>query len=341
MTTRRLFMAVLATATASLAQADYGITARFALGSDATGFDYLQVEGATHRLFIARGDRIEVIDTESGKKLGQVMPAPRVHGVALAAEFNHGFTSNALDRSVTMFDLKTLQALRTIKYTGLKPDSIAYDPETKNVFVCNGGGTGDVTVIDAATGAIKAVIELGGAKLEQIALDGRGHGFVNDEGKSAIHVFDTHTLKAVAVWSIAPGESPTGLAIDRAHHRLFASCDNNSLIVVDSDSGAVVANLPIGANPDGTAFDLGTQNVFSANGDGTLTIIHQEAPDKYRVVQNLKTEPNCRTIAVDEQSGRVFLPTAKLGPPLPPSSEPMPRPILGETFAIVVVAEKK
>lgn len=328
---------LLAALIGTAAYADYGVITRFPLGSEASGFDYLQIDPATRRMYIGRGDRIEVIDVDSGKKLGEVMPAPRVHGVALALEFNHGFTSNALDRTVTMFDVATLKTLRVIKYTGIKPDSITYDPQTKQVFVCNGGPTGDLTVIDPATGAIVGTVELGASKLEQIALDGRGHGFVNDEVKNAVQVFDTRTLKKVAMWPLASGEEPTGMAIDAAHHRLFAACSNNKMVVLNSDTGAVVATLPIGARPDGAAFDPATQCAFSANGDGTLTVIHEDSPDKFTVVQNLPTEPNCRTIGIDPKTSRVFLPTAKLGPPPPPSPEPIPRPIQPETFAIVVV----
>lgn len=338
---KAFFSIAMATALISVdAYAEYRVISRFALGSEASGFDYLQIDAPTRRLFIARGDRIEVINVDTGKKLGEVQPAPRVHGVALAVEFNRGFTSNALDRSVTMFDLQTLKVLKVIKYTGIKPDAISYDPASKRLFVCNGGATGDLTVVDSATGTIIGTVELNAKKLEQITLDERGRGFVNDEVLNVIHVFNTRTLEKIAAWSLAPGESPTGLAIDHEHHRLFASCDNGKLLVVSSDTGEVVATPAIGEQPDGTGFDPATQNIFSANGDGTLTVIHEETPDKFTVVQNLPTEKNCRTIAIDAKTSRVFLPTAKVGPPLPPGSEPAPRPILRETFAIVVVSPK-
>ena len=319
----------------------YHVVARYALGGQETGYDYLRLDSPSHRLFIAHGTRVEVIDADSGKRVGEIANTQGVHGIAFAPEFGHGFTSNGLSRSVTMFDLTTLKPLAEIKYTGVKPDSIDYDPETKRVFVVNGGETGDVSVIAPDTGAIVATIALGGGKLEQIQFDGHGHGFVNDEDKNAVHVFDTHKLVQVAQWSVAPGEGPTGLAFDSQHHRLFAACGNEKLVVLDSDSGKVVTTAAIGEDPDGAAFDPKTQRVLVSNRDGTLSVVDASASDHYATLQTVKTEKFARTITVDDRNGRAYLPTARFNPaPAATKDNPKPRPVMvPESFVLLVVGE--
>ncbi len=314
---------------------------RYAIGGEDSGYDYLRVDSDAHRLFIAHGTRVEVLSTATGKLVGQITDVAGVHGIALAAPFNRGFTSNGVERSVTMFDLKTLQPLSVIKYTGVKPDAIEYDPLTRRVYVVNGGTSGDVTVIAPDSGAIVGTVSLKGGKLEQIAFDDGGRGFVNDEDQAVIHVFDTRSLKAVANWSLAPGEGPTGLAFDAVHHRLFAACGNRRLVILNSDTGAVVGSAPIGSDPDGAAYDARRGLVFTSNRDGTLTVVHDDGGDRYRVVQNVATESGARTIALDRESGRVYLPAATFGPaPAPTKSDPEPRaPMIASSFAILVVAE--
>ena len=228
-----------------------------------------------------------------------------------------------------------------IKYTGVKPDSIAYDPETRRVFVVNGGDTGDVSVIAADSGAIVATIPLGGGKLEEAQFDGHGHGFVNDEDQNVVHVFDTHKLLQLATWSIAPGEGPTGLAFDRQRHRLFAACGNNKLVVLDSDSGKVVATAAIGADPDGAVFDPKTQRILVSNRDGTLSVVDGNAADHYPTLQTVRTEPFARTLALDERNGRIYLPAAKFAAaPAATADNPKPRPaMVPESFVVLVVGE--
>jgi DNA-binding beta-propeller fold protein YncE len=350
MATTRVLVGILAAALlaprAGVANADSGahtlrVVDRYAIGGQDTGYDYLRVDSEGKRLFVAHGTRVEVLSTLTGKPLGEITSVPGVHGVALAAAFGHGFTSNGTERSVTMFDLKTLKPLMVIKYMGVKPDAIEYDPQTQKVFVVNGGATGDVTVIAPDTGAIVGTASLGGGKLEQIAFDGHGRGFVNDEDQNVVHVFDTRSLKPLGRWPLAPGEGPTGLAFDAAHHRLFAACGDHRLIVMNSDTGAVVATMPIGADPDGAAFDARRGLIFTSNRDGTLTVIHQDGADQYSVRQNLATESGARTIALDPDSGRVYLPAAKFGPaPAPTKADPEPRaPLIAASFAILVVGE--
>ncbi len=319
----------------------YRVLERFAIGGHDGSYDFLRLDGAGQRLFVAHSSRVEVLNTASGNLIGQLTETPGVHGIALAPEFNHGFTSNGADRTVTMFDLQTLQALKVIRYTGVKPDAIEYDADTRHVYVVNGGATGDITVIAADTGAIIGSVSLQGGKLEQLAFDGHGRGFVNDEDQNVVHVFDTRSLKPLAKWALAPGAGPTGIAYDPDHHRLFAACGNRQLVALNTDNGAVVGTAPIGADPDGAAFDRNGSLIFASNRDGTLTVIHEDQFDHYTVLQNLATGPGARTIALDSKSGRIYLPSAQFGTPPPPTAaQPEPRPpMVPESFGIVVVGQ--
>jgi DNA-binding beta-propeller fold protein YncE len=187
---------------------------------------------------------------------------------------------------------------------------------------------------------VVGTVELVDGKLEQVGFDGRGHAFVNNEEKSCVHVFDTHTLKALGTWSLAPGEGGTGLAVDAVHHRTLSSCGNNKLVVLNSDTGAVVATPEIGEDPDGVVFDPATGLVFTSNVVGTLSILHQDSPDTYSTVQTVQTAVGARTLAYDPASGRVFLVTAKVGP-VPPATASNPNPkaaVLPNTFELLVVS---
>src|SRR5258708_6994791 len=227
----------------------YRVLERIAVGGQDAGYDFLRVDDEARRLYVAHGSRVEVLNTVTGKVIGQISDTPGVHGIALAADYGHGFTSNGADRTVTMFDLQTLRPLMVIRYTGVKPDAIEYDPETRHVYVVNGGATSDLTVIAPDTGAIVGSVSLQGSKLEQLAFDGHGRAFVNDEDQSAVHVVDTHSLKPMARWSVAPGEGPTGIAYDAAHHRLFVACGNRQLIALNPHTGPLLAPLPIHPDP--------------------------------------------------------------------------------------------
>jgi len=335
-------LALVACAQSSLAADPAGplrVLARYSIGGQDAGYDYLRLDPMAQRLYVAHGSRVEVLDSETGRVLGQIRDTPGVHGIALAPGFHHGFASNGADRSVTMFDLRTLAPLKVIRYTGIKPDAIEFDPQTQRVYVVNGDATGDVTVIAPDTGDIVGTVALEGRKLEQIVFDGRGRGYVNDEGQGVIHVFDTQTRKPVASWALAPGEEPTGLAYDAAHRRLFSACGNRKLVVVNADTGAVVATAPIGSDPDGAAFDADRGLIFTSNRDGTLTVLHEDDPDRYRVLQNVVTETGARTLALDGARGRLYLPAAHFGTaPAPTKAVPEPRaPMIPDSFAILVV----
>jgi len=310
------------------------IIARYPIGGNDTGYDYLQVDVPKRHLFVAHATRVEVLNADNGAKLGEIGGMRGAHGIEIIPSLGKGYTSDGLDRAVTVFDRDTFRILGRIRYMGVKPDAIRFDPETSHLFVVNGGETGDVTVIDPVTDAIIGTVQLGGQKLEQIGFDGRGRAFVNDEGTSVIHVFDTHTLKPLSTWPLAPCEEPTGLAVDLAHHRAFAACGNERLAVVDTNNGNLVTTVPIGRDPDGAFFDPATQRLITSNREGTLSVLREVTPDRYETLQTLKTEPGARTLTFDEQTGRIFLPVARAAPAAAGGGRPA---ILPETFAVLAV----
>jgi|PersoiStandDraft_1058852.scaffolds.fasta_scaffold07083_2 YVTN family beta-propeller protein len=316
--------------------AERKVVRRIAAGGSG-GWDYALVDPAAHRLYVTRATRVMVFDTESGKAVGEIPDTSGVHGVALVPDLNRGFTSNGKTGTVSVFDSKTLKVLGEVKVTGEKPDAIAYDPVSKRVFTFN-GGSGNATAIDPATNKVAGTVALSG-KPEFAVSDGKGTMFVNIEDKSEIVAFDARTLAVKSRWPLAPCEEPSGLAIDRATRRLFSGCSNRMMAVVDADTGKVVATVPIGAGVDANAFDPATRLAYSSNGDGTLTVVHEDSPDKYTVVETVVTEPGARTMALDEATHTIYLPTADFGPPPAPTKEnPHPRrSIVDGTFRILVV----
>jgi DNA-binding beta-propeller fold protein YncE len=331
---------VLLPALAVTARAQYKVVAHFPIGGDTSSFDYLRVDPVARRLYVSHEKRFEVLDADTGKKVGEIGPASRAHGIAIAPDSGHGFTSSGIDDAIIMFDLRTLAPLKTIKSTGSNPDAIDYDPESKRIYAAN-HGDGKLTVLDPVSGAIVATIDMGG-KLEAMGFDGRGQGFVNLEDKSSVGVFDTHTFKPKAVWSSAPGEGGTGLAVDAAHHRVFTACANQQVVVLDSDTGKVIATPASGEDPDGLAYDPKAGFIFTSNPDGTLSVIRQEGADHYTSLPPIATKVGARTIALDPTSGRLFLSAPNYGPkPAPVKGGPRPRaPILAGTFEVVVVGTK-
>jgi len=309
---------------------------RILLGGEG-GWDAMTMDGPTHRLFVTHGTKVQVVDVKTEKVVGEIPDTPGVHGVALAPEFHHGFTSNGRDSSVTMFDSKTLAVLSRIRLDARNPDAIEYDPVSKQVFAFN-GGSDNASAIDAKAGTVVGTVPLDG-KPEFAVADGKGTMFVNLEDSSAVLSFDTRTLGVLHRWPLAPGEEPSGLAMDRKHRRLFSGCSNKSLVVLDADNGRVVSVLPIGERVDGVAFDPSRQLVFSSNGEGTLTVIHEDGPDRYTVLENAPTQAGARTLALDERTGYVYLPTAEFGPPPPPTADrPHPRgTVVPGTFVVLEV----
>lgn len=314
----------------------YTIARRIAVGGD--GFwDYLTVDSAKRRLFVSHSTRVQVVDLAHDSIMGEIPGTPGVHGIALAQDLGCGFTSNGRDSTVTAFDLGTLATLARINVRGRNPDAIVYDPVSHRVFTMN-GGSHTATVIDAAARTVIDTLALGG-RPEFAVADGRGRIFVNLEDKSEVVAFDSRSLAIQARWPLAPGEEPSGLAIDRAHRRLFAVCANKQMVVLDADSGRVIATLPIGEGVDGSAFDPETGLAFSSNGEGSLTVVHEDDPEHFRVVETVTTQRGARTLALDDQTHRIYLPTAAFGPPPAPTAErPHPRPsIVPGSFVVLVV----
>jgi DNA-binding beta-propeller fold protein YncE len=300
------------------------------------GWDYLIVDGAARRLYVSRGTRVMVFDADTGASVGEIPDTPGVHGIAIADDLGRGFTSNGRDASVTIFELKTLKPIGKVK-VGTNPDCILYDPATHRVFAFNRGSS-DVSAIEGKTGEVAAPIALGGHP-EFATADGKGMVFVNLDNKSEVVAIDSKKLVVKAHWPVAPGEDPSGMAIDRKHMRLFSVCGGNKkMVVMDANSGKVVADLPIGGGTDAAGFDPETNLAFSSNGEGTLTVVHQDSADKYSVVGNVPTQRGARTMALDPKTHNVFLATAQYGPPPAATPErPNPRPtMLPNSFMILV-----
>jgi YVTN family beta-propeller protein len=264
----------------------YHVINRFKLGGEG-GWDYLTFDAKGGRLFISRSTHVMVVDAENGTVLGDIPDTQGVHGIALVEELGKGYTSNGRTSSVTVFDLKTLKVLKQIP-VGKNPDAIIYEPSSKRVFTMN-GASNDTTAIDTKTDTVAGTIPLDG-RPEFAVSDEHGHVFVNLEDKSSVVEFDPSKLSVLARWPIAPGEEPSGLAIDRKHSRLFSTGANKTLVVLDAQTGKVVTTLPIGGGVDAAGFDPETGLAFSSNGDGTLTVIHEDSPDKFTVVENVTTQ---------------------------------------------------
>jgi YVTN family beta-propeller protein len=303
------------------------------------GWDYLYADSANRTLYVAHNTVVDVVNLDTQKPVGKISGMQHVHGIAVAEDLNRGFISDGGSGDVVVFNLKSHAVLQKVK-AGMNPDGILYDPASKRVFAFNGGSK-DATVIDAANGKVAGTIALGG-KPEFPATDGKGDVYVNIEDKSELVRLDPRTLKIKQRWSIAPCEEPSGLALDVAARRLFPVCDNKVMAVVNADTGKVVTTVPIGEGPDAAGYDSARKLVFSSNGhDGTLTVVKQESPDRYAVVQTLTTEKSARTMALDAKTHKIYLAAAKLGPVPPPSKEnPHPRfpSVVAGTFHLVVVS---
>lgn len=301
-------------------------------------WDYVNFDNIDRRLYISHGTQVDVLDVDNEKVIGSIANTPGVHGIALAHELNKGFTSNGKDSSVTVFDLKTLQVLDRIKVTGANPDAIIYEPYSKHVFTFN-GSSDNATIIDPATDKVTGTIALGG-KPEFPASNGRGQLYVNLEDKSETVEIDPVAMKVIKRWKLAPGEEPSGLSIDPATDRLFVGCGNKKLIVLDAKNGKILDKFPIGDHVDATAFDPETKEIFSSNGDGTLTIIKEENANKFKLIGNASTQQGARTMALDIKKNRIYLPTAAFGPPVEGKNGKKRPSIVPGSFVILVVGKE-
>jgi hypothetical protein len=334
-----IFVATALVATVALAAAGpgYHVVTTYKVGGDG-GWDYLTTDSDARRIYISRGTHVMVIDADSGKTVGDIPDTPGVHGIALAPELGRGFTSNGREGTVSIFDIKTLATSSKVK-VGDNPDAILYDPATKRVFTFNGRSQ-DSTAIDAATGKVLGTIKLDG-KPEFSASDAKGEIFVNIEDKSELVAIDPNKLEIKAKWPLAPCEEPSGLSIDRKNRRLFVGCGNKMMAVVDADSGKVLATPTIGDGVDATTFDAETGLAFASCGEGVLTVVREESPDKFSVAENVPTQKGARTLALDAKTHNVFVVTAQFGAsPAPTVDNPHPRPaILPGSFVVLVVGK--
>jgi YVTN family beta-propeller protein len=273
-------------------------------------WDYLTIDEAARRLYVSHGTQVEVLDVDSGAIVGKIENTQGVHGIAIAPDVGRGFVSDGQSSTVTIFDLKTLKTIAEVP-TGKKPDAIIYDPATSRVFAFN-GGSNSATVIEAADGKVAGTIDLGGGP-EFAAADGKGYIYNNLEDASEVLKINSRTLKVEQRWPTAPCASPSSMAMDRANRRLFLGCRSKVMAVMDADTGKVITTLPIGDHVDATAFDVETKLIFNSNGEGTVTVIRQESPDKYSVVETVKTLPRAKTSALDPKTHQLFLSTAESG----------------------------
>jgi len=290
-------------------QGGYAITKKIAIPGQG-GWDYLTVDEGARRLYVSHGTQVEVLDLDSKSVVATIPNTPGVHGVAIAPELGRGFTTNGQASTVTIFDLKTLKKIGDAP-TGKKPDAIIYDPATSQVFAFN-GESDSATVISAADGKVVGTIALGGGP-EFAAADGKGYVYNNLEDKSEVLKIDARKRTVGQRWPVAPCEAPSSMAMDRANHRLFIGCRSRIMAVIDSESGKVVATLPIGDHVDATAFDEDFRLIFFSNGEGTISVIHQDSPDKYSAVETVKTAPRAKTMALDPKTHQLFLSTAEAG----------------------------
>ena len=271
-------------------------------------WDYLTVDEGARQLYVSHGTQVEVLNVDTGAVIGKIENTPGVHGIAVAPELGRGFVSNGQSSTVTIFDLKTLKAISEVP-TGKKPDAIIYDPATSRVFAFN-GASNSATAIQAADGKVAGTVDLGGGPEFAVA-DGAGYVYDNLEDESLVLKINAKSLKVEQRWPTAPCASPSSIAMDRPNRRLFIGCRSKVMAVMNADTGQVITTLPIGDHVDATAFDASSQLVFNSNGEGTITVIHQDSPDKYSVAETVKTLPKAKTMALDPKTHQLFLSTAE------------------------------
>jgi YVTN family beta-propeller protein len=299
------------------------------------GWDYLSVDTVARRLYVSHATKVVVVDLDANTVVGEIAPAPGVHGIALAPDLGRGFVSNGRESTVSIVDLKTLQVVGTVK-TGENPDAILYEPARKEVYAFNGRGK-SATVFDAKTGDVRATIPLPGKPEFAVFDEKAGRIYNNIEDTSQLVAIDPAKHAVVATWPIAPGEEASGLALDPDGHRLFVGCSNNLMLMVDATTGKVLASVPIGPGVDANAFDPGTGLAFASSSDGTLTVARPEGKDKLAVVQTLSTPKRSRTMTLDPKTHRLYVAAAAFGAPTTgPDGKPQRPQVVPGSFKVVV-----
>lgn len=318
-----------------VAQESYKFLTEIPIGGEG-GWDILTIDPAASRLYLSHATKVVVVDLNKNTVVREIGDTPGVHAFVPVPELQRGFSSNGKESKSSVVDLETLKTVSKID-TGPNPDAIAYEPQRAEVYVFNHTGN-SVTVIDAKAATVITTIPLEGSPEFPAADDAAARVYCNIEDKSEVAVIDAAKHEVIARWPVAPGTEPSGIALDAVHHRLFATCHNKMMMMLDTETGKVIATVPIGAGVDGCAFDEATQLVFASCGDGTTTIAKEETPDKLTAVQTLTTERGARTIALDSKTHRIYLPSAQFQPPPSPSPGASPgRPtIVPNTLKLLV-----
>ena len=302
------------------------------------GWDYLTADSDGRRLYVSHDREVVVLDLDSGATIGKI-PGQSIHGIAVARNLGRGFISASDPGSVTIFDLKTLAVIDKVTVGG-DPNAILFDNKTQRVFTADRGSK-RVTAIDARTGKIAAATEDLGGRTEHAASDEAGHVFLNMQDRHTLLKIDAQSLKVLETWPLAPCEQPSSMDMDRTHQRVFIGCRSGVMTVVDGATGRIVTTQPIGMGVDATEFDPGRGLVYFSTGEGTMSVFRQETPDKYTLVESVKTQTGARTMAIDRKTGRAFLSVAEFGPrPAPTTDNPRPRPpMIPGTFSVLVFGE--
>jgi DNA-binding beta-propeller fold protein YncE len=330
------FGSIVALATTLAAASEYHLIKRIPIPGD-YGWDYLTADSDGRRLYVSHDREVVVLDLDTYAIVGTI-PAKSVHGIAIASELGRGFISSGRPGSVIIFDLKTLATINEVP-VGADPNVILFDSRTQRVFTADRGSK-RVTAIDAKTGKVAGTIEGLGGKTEHAASDEAGHVFLNMQDRNTLLKLDSQALKVLETWPLAPCEQPSSMDLDRAHQRVFIGCRSGVMTVVDGTTGKIITTQPIGKGVDATEFDPGTALVYFSNGDGTMSVFHQDTPDKYTLVENVKTQTGARTMAIDQKTGRAYLSVAEFGPrPEPTPAGPQSRAsMIPGTFSILVIA---
>ncbi len=305
------------------------------------GWDYLSVDDVNQHLFVSHGDVVNVVDLKTDKIIATILDTKGVHGIAIANKFNKAFITCGKDNTLSVVDLTTFALLEKVKIDGLKPDAVIFDLFTDYVFIFN-GKSNDVSVLEAKSNKILKTISLGG-KPEFAVTNRKNLMYVNIEDKNEIRTINTKTLEVIATYSVAPGDEPTGLAIDTNTNRLFTVCGNKMMLVLNAKTGKLIQNIPIGDGCDGVVFDTKSNLIFTSNGEGTMTIIKEESADKFKVLQTVVTQKGARTIAMNQSTKKIYLSTPEFGlKPEPTADNPKPRPaIIPNSFVVLVIDNKK
>lgn len=320
-----------------MAQKNFHVINTFHIQSPG-GWDYIAVGPGNDRLYVSHSTQVNILDEKTGDSVGVIENTTGVHGIAFDRSQGKGFTSNGRLNTVTVFDVKTNKILGQVP-VGQNPDAIMYEPFSKTIITCNGRGK-NLTIIDPVNEKVIDSIDVGG-KPETAVSNGSGKIFVNIEDKNEIVVIDIKKLSVEAHWSVNPGEEPTGLCYDKETNRLFAGCGNKFLIVVNAATGAVISQSPIGNGCDGVAFDINTKNIFTSNGEGTMSVFHEKSADVIEFVETVNTKRGARTITINDKTHLVYLPTADFEPELPQADgTPKARPkMIPGSFQVLVIGQ--